>query len=70
MSRFVQTDVKNLIRDTNTTAVLNIDTDSLSSYKKERSRILRTEAIIEEVDSLKKEVSEIKNLLIQLVNKQ
>jgi hypothetical protein len=70
MTRYVQTDVKNLIRDTNTTAVLNTDIESLSSYKKERNRILRTEAIIEDVDSLKKEFSEIKDLLFQLVNKQ
>ena len=70
MSRFVQTDVKNLIRDTNTTAVLNIDADSLSSYKKERERILRADSIVEDVNSLKKEFSEIKDLLLQLVNKQ
>jgi hypothetical protein len=70
MSRFVQTDVKNLIRDTNTTAVLNTDVDLFSNYKKERERILRADSIVEDVNSLKKEFSEIKDLLIQLVNKQ
>ena len=70
MSRFVQTDVNNLIRDTNTTAVLNTDINSFSSYKKERDRILKTESVIQEVDSLRKEFSEIKDLLVQLLNKQ
>jgi hypothetical protein len=68
--RYVKTDEENFIRDRSTAAVLNTDRDSLVAYKKERERILRADSIIEDVDSLKKEFSEIKNLLLQLVNKQ
>jgi hypothetical protein len=70
MQRFVKTDAENFIRDRSTAAVLNTDRDSLVAYKKERERILRADSIVEDVDSLKKEFSEIKNLLLQLVNKQ
>ena len=68
--RYVKTDAENFIRDRRTAAVLNTDRDSLLVYKKERERILRADSIVEDVNSLKKEFSEIKDLLIQLVNKQ
>jgi hypothetical protein len=68
--RYVKTDAENFIRDRKNAAVLNTDLDSLAAYKKERDRILRADSIVEDVNSLKKEFSEIKDLLIQLVNKQ
>ena len=68
--RYVKTDAENFIRDRRTAAVLNTDRDSLLVYKKERERILRADSIVEDVNSLKKEFSEIKDLLLQLVNKQ
>jgi len=68
--RYVKTDAENFIRDRKNAAVLNTDLDSLAAYKKERERILRADSIVEDVNSLKKEFSEIKDLLIQLVNKQ
>ena len=68
--RYVKTDAENFIRDRKNAAVLNTDLDSLVAYKKERERILRADSIVEDVNSLKKEFSEIKDLLIQLVNKQ
>ena len=68
--RYVMTDAENFIRDRRTAAVLNTDRDSLLIYKKERERILRADSIVEDVNSLKKEFSEIKDLLLQLVNKQ
>jgi hypothetical protein len=68
--RYVKTDAENFIRDRKNAAVLNTDLDSLAAYKKERERILRADSIVEDVNSLKKEFSEIKDLLLQLVNKQ
>ena len=68
--RYVKTDAENFIRDRKNAAVLNTDLDLLVAYKKERERILRADSIVEDVNSLKKEFSEIKDLLIQLVNKQ
>jgi len=68
--QYVKTDAENFIRDRNNAAVLNTDHDSLLAYKKARERILRADSIIEDVNYLKEQFSEIKNLLLHLVNKQ
>jgi hypothetical protein len=68
-NRFVKTDTENFIRDRRSAAVLNTDHDSFLAYKKERDKILRADQISEDVNTLKKEFSEIKELLIQLINR-
>jgi hypothetical protein len=67
--RYVNTDAENFIRDRRSSAVLNTDKDSLLAYKKERDKILRSDKVIEDVAELKKEFSEIKELLIELINR-
>lgn len=67
--RYVNTDAENFIRDRRSSAVLNTDKDSLLAYKKERDKILRSDKVIEDVAELKKEFSEIKQLLIELINR-
>jgi hypothetical protein len=69
MNRFLKTDQKEFIRDRTSTAILNVDKEGLLAYKKNRDRISKNENLIEDVAELKKEFSEIKQLLIQLVNK-
>lgn len=55
---------EDLIRDVASNAVLNKDNDSLAKYKarREKEKQLRSE-----VDQLKEDISEIKNLLYKLV---
>ena len=55
-----------LVRDVKTNAVLNTDNDALQKYRarRDKERQLR-----EDVDSLKTDMSEIKQLLQQLVNR-
>jgi hypothetical protein len=59
-------DNENLVRDTKTNAVLNTDMTALEKYRARRE-IERQKA--EEFETLKKDVSEIKQLLEQLVNR-
>jgi len=59
-------DNDNLVRDTKTNAVLNTDMTALEKYKARRE-IERQRA--EEFETLKHDVSEIKQLLKQLVNR-
>jgi hypothetical protein len=59
-------DNDNLVRDTKTNAVLNTDMTALEKYKARRE-IERQRA--EEFEALKHDVSEIKQLLKQLVNR-
>jgi hypothetical protein len=49
--------------------VLNTNVEALASYKKERERRLRAENVVEEVEAIKNDLSQIKELLSALVNK-
>lgn len=60
--------INNLVKDTNNKAVLNVDKDALSAYKKQREIISKSFKANEEIDSLKKEIIEIKTMLLQLIN--
>ena len=67
--RYIKTDEENFIRDRKTTAVLNTDIEALAAYKKERERRVRVESVVEEVESIKNDLSQIKELLSTLVNR-
>ena len=55
----------NLFRDRNTGAIINSDSSGYSQYKKMKQR-RQTER--EELDTLKKDIDEIKSLLKELTN--
>jgi len=56
---------KNLYRDENTGAILNADNIEYNNYIKLKQEKLKQK---NEIDSLKKELSEIKSLLKELLN--
>lgn len=56
---------KNLYRDENTGAILNADNIEYSNYLKLKDEKLRQK---NEIDNLKKELSEIKLLLKEIIN--
>jgi hypothetical protein len=59
-------DYENLVKDTTTHAVLNTDMTSLQSYKKHREKQKQRD---NEIEHLKEDVAEIKNILQLLVEK-
>ena len=59
-------DNEDLVRDQNSSAVLNVDTDALSKYKEKRT----TKKKDREIEDLKRDVSEIKSLLLQMIDKE
>lgn len=67
--RYVKTNKENFVRDTKTNAIINTDVVAFEAYKRERDRILKADALAEEVDSIKNEIYDIKNLLQQILNK-
>jgi hypothetical protein len=76
--RYVPTDHDGLIRDTETKAVLASDVSALQNHrkkreilKKQKDKLNSINNIKEDVDELKADISEIKNLLhaIMLSNK-
>ena len=57
---------KNLYRDEKSGAIINTDSHGFSQYKKSRNIRLTQK---EEIDSMKKDIEEIKNLLRMIVEK-
>ena len=57
---------KNLYRDENSGAIINTDSHGYSQYKKSRNMKLTQK---EEIDSMKKDIEEIKNLLRLIAEK-
>jgi LPS O-antigen subunit length determinant protein (WzzB/FepE family) len=65
----VKTDVNGIVRDTTTGALLNTDLSGLEAYKKAKKKNAEMDSLKLEVNSIKSEMTEIKNLLIKLVEK-
>jgi hypothetical protein len=68
MNQYVKVkDHEDLVREKNNSAILNVDADALSKYKMRRELERKRN---EEIDELKKDVSEIKSLLLQMIDKE
>jgi hypothetical protein len=68
MNEYVKVkDNDDLVRDKENSAILNVDADALSKYKMRRDQERKRN---EEIDTLKKDVSEIKSLLLQMIDKE
>ena len=68
MNEYVKVkDNDDLVRDNENSAILNVDADALSKYKMRREQERKRN---EEINTLKKDVSEIKSLLLQMIDKE
>ena len=63
-------DHPNLVRDSKSNAILNVDIESLNKYKQERDRLLKLNRVVEEHEQIKNDISDIKNMLIELMEKK
>jgi len=63
-------DHPDLVRDTKSKAILNTDVHSLNKYKEEREFKMKLHKIVEENQQMKSEISEIKNLLLKVLEKK
>lgn len=61
-------ETKAFIRDTHSQAIINNDKQEFLRFKQQRERELQLQKTINDVESLKKEVREIKRLLQQLID--
>ncbi len=64
---------ENLVRDERNGAILNVDNNALKSYKMARDnrikQLEKEEKMENEIDNIKSDVSEIKNLLTELIKR-
>jgi hypothetical protein len=58
-----------LVRDSANFAILNTDRTVLSAHEQKMARLRREQAHEEELNNIKRDVTEIKDLLRQLLNK-
>jgi hypothetical protein len=65
----VKTDVNGIVRDTDTGALLNTDLSGLDAYKKAKKKNAEIDGLREKVNSIENDVTEIKNLLLKIVEK-
>ena len=63
-------DHKELVRDTNSKAILNQDSSSLNKYREEREYKLKLANVVNEHQQLKDDVAEIKQLLREVLGKK
>ena len=69
-SRYLQIEGNpSLIKDTETKAILNTNTDAYEAFKKRREEERKTRNAINEIDDIKKDVNEIKDMLRLLLTK-
>jgi len=68
--RLVQTEESQFSRDTSTMALINTDAAAFAQYKAQRSKTMQVKELTEEVNTLKNDIEEIKQMLIQLTRKQ
>lgn len=54
------------VRDMQNNAILNVDNDALTAYKKRKNANMQ---LRNDVEQMKNEINEIKNLLISLIDK-
>ena len=63
----IKTNAENFYRDESSTALVNTDSSSLKAYKKQRDNALKAADLFKQVDEIKGEMSDIKNLLKELL---
>ena len=64
-----KTEVAGLYKDTNSGAVINKDNTALRAYKARKNKERRIDEISVDVDNMKHDINEIKQLLKALVEK-
>lgn len=65
----VKTMVENFYRDTDSHSLINTNTEAYKAYKYQRQGINTVDKLNQEVKTLKNDMAEIKELLMQLVDR-
>ena len=60
-------DHPNLVRDSKSNAILNVDIESLNKYKQERDYLLKIKNVVKEHEQMKNDISDIKSMLLKLM---
>lgn len=67
--RYIKTDNKDLMRDPRTGAIININDIEYRLKKEQRKNVASAKKLQDDVNDLKNEFSELKDMLKQLINR-
>lgn len=62
-------EVPGMVKDTVTNAILNTDKEALLAYKRQKAHLKNTAQLVERVAKTEDDISEIKDLLQQILGK-
>ena len=68
--KYIKTDREGLVKDAESGAVLNIDTDALLAYKKKKLAFDEVRKTNERMDVIENDISDIKGMLQELLKSQ
>lgn len=68
--QYVKTDVEGLVRDAESNALVNVNDNALKAYKYKKQKAMEMNQVIQEHAELKRELTEIKGLLMQLIGQK
>lgn len=63
-------DNKDLVRQKQSSAILNTNVKELNKYKEEREEKMKLKKLVEESEQMKNDIDEIKSLLRQLIGQK
>lgn len=66
MTEYFKTDADGFARDPRSKAIINTNKQSMAQYKQQRAERLARESLSDEVNSLKQDVQDIKNMLQEI----
>jgi hypothetical protein len=69
ITKYIKTDVEGLVKDEISGAVLNVDNEKLSAYKKQKQAALKVTQTAERLDKVENDIGEIKQMLQQLLKR-
>jgi hypothetical protein len=58
------------VRDKRSNAILNVDALALHKYREERDKLLNMRRVVEEHDQMKNDISDIKQMLLKIMEKK
>ena len=58
-----------LVREVSSSAILSVGNNELSAYKKRKAAASAIQSAVEDINTLKEEMNEIKQLLVRVLNR-
>jgi hypothetical protein len=67
MEKLIKTDIPDLVRDMDSRAILNTNTNDYLAYKNKRDRERKLNNVVDEIDQIKQDMADIKSMLQQII---